>query len=142
MRDFLKPASSTILVEFGITGDLARRLLLPALLKLYDSGGLSTRFAVVGFSRRNWTHLDFRREVQKILSHQKHKKGIKAFLKMFFFQEGYFHDPKSYKMLSRRLDEIDRKWGICTNKIFHLAVPPGYYPSILKNLAKNHLTDK
>ena len=50
----------TIFVIFGITGDLAARKLLPALLSLYSKKKLPARFAVIGFSRRSFSREEFR----------------------------------------------------------------------------------
>ncbi|MFA6601936.1 MAG: hypothetical protein WCT02_03730, partial [Candidatus Paceibacterota bacterium] len=50
----------TIFVVFGITGDLAARKLLPALLSLFVKRLLPPRFAIVGFSRRSFSREEFR----------------------------------------------------------------------------------
>ena len=42
------------LVVFGITGDLARKKLLPAIYDLANRGLLPTNFALLGFARRDW----------------------------------------------------------------------------------------
>src|SRR4051812_50207332 len=47
------------LVVFGITGDLARKKLLPAVYDLANRGLLPTNFALLGFARRDWADQDF-----------------------------------------------------------------------------------
>ena len=47
------------LVVFGITGDLARKKLLPAVYDLANRGLLPTNFALLGFARRDWEDQDF-----------------------------------------------------------------------------------
>ena len=47
------------LVVFGVTGDLARKKLLPAVYDLHNRGLLPTDFALVGFARRDWGDGDF-----------------------------------------------------------------------------------
>ena len=47
------------LVVFGITGDLARKKLLPAVYDLANRGLLPTNFALLGFARRDWGDEDF-----------------------------------------------------------------------------------
>ncbi|MEI7463386.1 MAG: glucose-6-phosphate dehydrogenase, partial [Candidatus Taylorbacteria bacterium] len=42
----------TIFIILGITGDLASRKLLPALLELFSKKLLPPQFSIVGFSRR------------------------------------------------------------------------------------------
>jgi glucose-6-phosphate 1-dehydrogenase len=53
-------AGPCVLVLFGVTGDLARKKLLPAIYDLANRGLLPPGFAVVGFARRDWEHQDFR----------------------------------------------------------------------------------
>src|SRR5688500_20143477 len=47
------------LVVFGITGDLARKKLLPAVYDLANRGLLPTNFALMGFARRDWGDTEF-----------------------------------------------------------------------------------
>jgi glucose-6-phosphate 1-dehydrogenase len=54
------PAS---LVLFGVTGDLARKKLMPAVYDLANRGLLPPSFALVGFGRRDWSDEEFAQEV-------------------------------------------------------------------------------
>jgi len=47
------------LVLFGVTGDLARKKILPAIYDLANRGLLPPGFSLVGFARRDWAHEDF-----------------------------------------------------------------------------------
>src|SRR5207245_10709106 len=47
------------LVIFGVTGDLARKKLMPAVYDLANRGLLPPGFALVGFARRDWARQDF-----------------------------------------------------------------------------------
>src|SRR5438034_10826755 len=47
------------LVIFGVTGDLARKKLIPAVYDLANRGLLPSSFVVLGFARRDWSHGDF-----------------------------------------------------------------------------------
>src|SRR5436305_14515706 len=53
-------AGPSILVLFGVTGDLSRKKLLPAIYDLANRGLLPPGFSLVGFARRDWEHQDFR----------------------------------------------------------------------------------
>ena len=50
---------------FGITGDLARHKLLPAIYDLANRGLLSPSFSLVGVGRRSWSDDDLREYVEK-----------------------------------------------------------------------------
>src|SRR3546814_13995602 len=47
------------LVIFGVTGDLSRKKLMPAVYDLANRGLLPPGFALVGFARRDWADEDF-----------------------------------------------------------------------------------
>ena len=47
------------MVIFGVTGDLARKKLMPAIYDLANRGLLPANFALVGFARRDWADEDF-----------------------------------------------------------------------------------
>jgi len=133
----------TIFVILGITGDLASRKLLPALLKLYTDKLLPQRFAIVGFSRRPFSREDFREFIRTrmhIKPGQFHEEEIKHFLDHVTYEQGNFDDETSYIGLSAKLKGIDDRWGQCSNKLFHLSVPPTLYEGILKHIEKSGLS--
>lgn len=133
----------TIFVIFGITGDLASRKLLPALLSLYVKKLLPPRFAVVGFSRRTFSREEFReliRSKMNIQPGQFNEEDVKHFLDHMSYEQGYFDSSVAYARLAEKLKSIDDNWGQCSNKLFHLSVPPNLYEGILKDLANSKLT--
>src|SRR6202035_4356770 len=51
------------MVIFGASGDLTKRLLMPALYNLARAGRLSDKFALIGVDRSEKSHDDFREEL-------------------------------------------------------------------------------
>src|SRR4029078_8058784 len=51
------------LVIFGVTGDLSRKKLMPAVYDLANRGLLPPGFALTGFARRDWDDQDFEKVV-------------------------------------------------------------------------------
>ena len=51
------------LVIFGVTGDLSRKKLMPAVYDLANRGLLPPGFSLIGFARRDWEDQDFERVV-------------------------------------------------------------------------------
>lgn len=47
------------LVIFGVTGDLSRKKLMPAVYDLANRGLLPPGFSLIGFARRDWENEDF-----------------------------------------------------------------------------------
>ena len=133
----------TIFVIFGITGDLAAGKLLPALLALYSKRMLPPHFAIIGFSRRAFTREEFRDHIREHLNVRPgkfHEEDIKHFLDHMSYEQGFFDNIPAYERLAKRLKSIDDRWGQCSNKLFHLSVPPNLYEGILNNLAHSKLT--
>ncbi len=133
----------TIFIIFGITGDLAQRKLLPSLLSLYTKKLLPPRFAIVGFGRRDFAKADFREFVRaeiNIKSGQYKEEDVKHFLDHIMYEQGFFDNQESYKKLAEKLSAIDKGFGQCSNKLFHLSVPPSLYEGILNNLSTSGLT--
>ncbi len=52
-------AGPSSIVIFGVTGDLSRKKLMPAIYDLANRGLLPPGFALVGFARRDWANADF-----------------------------------------------------------------------------------
>src|SRR6266480_4704913 len=58
-RRLPRVAGPSGLVIFGVTGDLSRKKLMPAVYDLANRGLLPPGFALVGFARRDWADEDF-----------------------------------------------------------------------------------
>src|SRR3984957_4789606 len=58
-RRIPRVAGPCVLVIFGVTGDLARKKLMPAISDLATRGLLPPGFSLVGFARRDWADEDF-----------------------------------------------------------------------------------
>lgn len=127
----------TTIVIFGGTGDLSKTKLFPALIDLYNGGLLPDKINIVGFGRRDFSSEEYRKFVKEFI---KNKSDVDSFLENIFYHKGQLDDINSYKELSTNLDKIEGKIGVCTNKLFYIAVPPTLYEPIFDNLAKSKLT--
>lgn len=63
-RRLSRIAGPSSLVLFGVTGDLARKKLMPAIYDLANRGLLPPSFGLVGFGRRDWSNEDFVQQVR------------------------------------------------------------------------------
>jgi len=135
--------AATILVVFGATGDLMARKVVPSLYHLRGKGQLPEHLRVVGFGRRDWGDEELRDHVRGILAERAAEadpSDIEEFLGMFCYQHGQFPDAASYEATKALLDSIQDEWGVCTNKLYYLAVPPEHYETIFRHLAESGLT--
>ncbi len=143
MNGDLQSVAPTTYIIFGATGDLAQRKLFPALFDLYHEGRLPKIFRISAFSRRDLTDGSFREMVRKNLAghtRETSNENQEDFLRLIFYVKGFFDESNSYLVLAKRLAEEDAHLGGCTNKLFHLAVHPDFYETVLRNLSTTGLT--
>ncbi len=139
----LNPIVPTVLVVFGATGDLMARKIVPSLYHLMGKGVLPNQFCAIGFGRREWGDTEMRAHVRTILTEkypQAPYADVGALAHLFSYSRGTFSDSDAYDALAARLAQIDREWGVCSNKLFYLAVPPEHYRTIFTSLAESGLT--
>lgn len=141
--DSSRTAPPGAIVIFGATGDLTRRKLLPALYNLSVDSLLPSRFAALGFARREKSDDDFRREakedVAKFSRRPLEERAWGALAAALGYHRGEFGDPAAYAALSKRLESLDRERGTSANRLFYLATPPANTREILENLARASL---
>ncbi|HSX17974.1 MAG TPA: glucose-6-phosphate dehydrogenase [Candidatus Saccharimonadales bacterium] len=115
---------ATILVIFGITGDLSHRFLLPALAQVCSTSNLPKDFKVLGVSRRDVN-------VDELL--RDNEKPLQKFTKIFQMN---LNDPQDYKDLEARLTEMTQEMTISPQIIFYFAVPPAAVLPIIRHLGQ------
>ncbi len=133
------------LVIFGVTGDLARKKLIPAVYDLANRGMLPSGFVVLGFARRDWGDGDFEALARK--SAQDHARTpwrdevwarLAGNIK---FVPGSFDDDAAFDQLAATLDELRDSHGIQGNAAFYLSIPPAAFPTVLKQMGRTHMAD-
>lgn len=133
----------TIFVIFGATGDLSRKKILPALFHLFADGALPKQFHIVAFSRQPLSHDDYRTRVREAFVEGgidiSDEAVLERFLSIITYQPGQFLVSEDYGKLLEHINGIDDAWGMCTNKLFHLAVAPQLYTPIFENMAAHGL---
>lgn len=134
------------LVIFGITGDLARKKLLPAVYDLANRGLLHPAFSLTGFARRAWSREDFEDFVrQSIERHARtgfNERTWRQLASGLRFVSGTFDDPTGYKRLAETVAELDRNRGTGGNHAFYLSIPPAWFPIVCQRLAETGLNTR
>jgi len=128
------PAEPCIIVIFGVTGDLARTMLVPSLFALFRNGLLPERFAIVGFARKPWSDEQFRSEMKQYV---KDKAGVwPQFASHLMYVAGDFTDPSAESLgpLRERLHLLRHERELSDNVLYHLSTPPRYYGEIAHKL--------
>jgi glucose-6-phosphate 1-dehydrogenase len=137
------PVPPTTLVIFGATGDLARRKLLPALYNLAHDGALPGRFHLIGVSRKERAHEDYRAEcedsIRRFSRRPPDEDVLKALLQDIRYVAGTFDDPAAYKKLGKELDAFESAAGEPLNRAFYLSTAPNFFPLIVDQLGESKL---
>jgi len=133
-------AGPSSVVIFGVTGDLSRKKLMPAIYDLANRGLLPPGFGLVGFARREWGREDFERVVHDAVAQYARtpfREDVWEHLaEGFRFVQGSFDDDDAFDELARTLDDLDVTRGTGGNHAFYFSIPPKAFPLVLKQLAR------
>ena len=125
---------------FGVTGDLARKKLLPAIYDLANRGLLPPGFSLVGFARRDWVDEDFAQlthdSVREYARTPFRDEVWKQVCEGVRFVAGEFSDPDAFDRLADTVAKLDAERGTGGNCAFYLSVPPGQFPVVVRQLER------
>ena len=127
----MKAKQPTILIIIGISGDLSRRKLLPALSKIADSGELAAKFRIIGITRQSGISKD-----ELLGARDNQSAYLWDHLELLAMD---LLSPADYERLGRRLKEIEDDFGEPSQRLFYLAVPPQISPPIIELLGETKL---
>jgi glucose-6-phosphate 1-dehydrogenase len=135
-----QPAPLCTLVIFGAAGDLTKRKLLPALYNLKAHGLLPRELAIVGVTRKEKSHEQFREEQSRDI-HEFATIPVEDALwselrEGLYYQGGEFTDPATYVKLAALLAEVATRHRTGGNVLFYLAVPPAFFGEIVRRLGQ------
>ncbi|MFZ5852648.1 MAG: glucose-6-phosphate dehydrogenase [Actinomycetota bacterium] len=132
------------LVIFGVTGDLSRTKLMPAIYDLANRGLLPPGFALVGFARRDWADQDFAQVVHDaVKQHARTPFREEVWHQLaegFRFVPGEFGDEAAFARLAQTITDLDRVRGTGGNHAFYLSVPPRAFPVVIEQLRRSGLS--
>ena len=131
------------MVLFGVTGDLSRKKVVPAVYDLANRGLLPPGFSLIGYARRDWADQDFAQIVHD---------SVKQYARTEFreevwnqlseglrFVQGDFDDDVAFDTLRRTIEELDQARGTGGNYAFYLAIPPSFFGAVVGQLQEHKL---
>ncbi len=131
------------LVVFGVTGDLARKKLLPAVYDLANRGLLPADFVLLGFARRDWGDGDFEELAMKAAKEHARTEWKEDVWERLsgdiMFVPGSFDDEAAFDKLAETLDDLCHSHGIKGNAAFYLSIPPSMFPTVLHQMRRTKL---
>jgi glucose-6-phosphate 1-dehydrogenase len=131
----------TIFVLFGATGDLAKRMVLPAFYQLFLEGLLPKQWRLVGNGRGDVAHEDFRAHVRNALKEfgpKPEKADWKAFSENLWFAGGGFTSDSPGSLIAV-LAEGRKSLGGDPQLVHYLAIPPVAFSETTKALGEHGL---
>ncbi len=129
-------------VFFGASGDLFKRMLLPAIYSMHLRGTLPTDFALVGFARSPYDDDSFReycgQQLELFMPADEKPQGAlwEDFARRISYISADFNDTRHFAALKERLAQNDRDFATAGNHLFYLSTPPPVFPEIIKQLKK------
>src|SRR6478672_2219429 len=127
-------------VIFGVTGDLAHRLVIPALYNLAANDLLPENFCIVGIARKGMSSEGLTESLTKGLYQFATRKVDDALAKRLLACvtciEADPKDPASFDRLRDQLDKIEAARKTGGNRLFYLATPPTGFLPISKELGR------
>ncbi|MEL0316951.1 MAG: glucose-6-phosphate dehydrogenase, partial [Aquiluna sp.] len=143
-RRLQKIAGPSGLIMFGVTGDLSRKKLLPAIYDLANRGLLPPAFSLVGYARRDWSDQEFAELVKESAkAHARTNWSDSAWeqlAKGIRFVSGQHDDAAAFARLKQVVDELDQQRGTAGNHTFYLSIPPRDFPVVVDQLERAGLT--
>ncbi|MGZ8833803.1 MAG: glucose-6-phosphate dehydrogenase, partial [Thermoanaerobaculia bacterium] len=123
-----------VMVIFGASGDVTKRLVVPALYNLRCDGLLADNFALLGVGRTEMNDAEFRERIGG------EKDGLRAFHTRKEFDEAaaadligrmYFQtadiNVEHFRKLKERVRELDARHGTGGNVLFYFAMAPKFF---------------
>jgi glucose-6-phosphate 1-dehydrogenase len=143
------------MVIFGATGDLTKRLIVPALYNLVNSKRLPPGFKLVGIGLSLETTAQWRQSLQEMMK-QFVAQGGGEFQADHFddtawrwltermsYLQGDLNDPGTYSSLREHLAGLDKTGGTAGNYLFYLAVADRFFGTVVAGLgAAGLVTEK
>jgi glucose-6-phosphate 1-dehydrogenase len=133
------------MVIFGVTGDLAKKKVMPAIYDLANRGLLPPGFSLVGYARRDWADEDFAQVVHDaVREHSRTGFREEVWAQLadgFRFVPGDFADDNAFEQLCKTVHELDESRGTAGNRAFYLSIPPKFFPDVIGQLRKHGLAD-
>jgi glucose-6-phosphate 1-dehydrogenase len=129
---------------FGVTGDLARKKLMPAIYDLANRGLLPPGFSLVGFARRDWEDEDFAQVTYAAVKENARtpfrdtvwnqlSEGVR-------FVPGEFTDDAAFDRLAQTVQDLDAERGTGGNYAFYLSIPPKFFQVVVQQLKRSGLS--
>ncbi|MEP6549318.1 MAG: glucose-6-phosphate dehydrogenase [Gammaproteobacteria bacterium] len=122
------PPRSDALVLFGVTGDLAHKMIFPALYAMVKRGELQV--PIIGVASSPWTVARLHRYVKDSLKRAAvtvNQRTLARLLSLIQYVQGDYNDPSTFSSIKRAL-------GVARRPAHYLAIPPSLFATVIQGL--------
>jgi glucose-6-phosphate 1-dehydrogenase len=126
---------SDALVVFGVTGDLAHKMIFPALYAMAKSGTL--KVPVIGVAFPKWSLARLRNRVTDSIKRSGRiddRRALQHLLSLFKYVSGDYKDPATFTAIKKEL-------GNARHPAHYLAIPPSLFETVIKGLGAAKLAE-
>jgi len=126
---------SDALVLFGVTGDLAHKMIFPALYAMAKRGTL--KVPVIGVAFPKWSLARLRNRVKDSIKRSgkiDDKRALHHLLSLLKYVSGDYHDPSTFTTIKKEL-------GSARRPAHYLAIPPSLFETVIKGLGTAKLSE-
>jgi len=129
-------ARSDALVIFGVSGDLAHKMIFPALFAMAKRGALNV--PVIGVASSKWSVAQLRKRATDSIRKfggASDRRALHHLLSLFRYVSGDYNDPATFHALKTAL-------GDARHPAHYLAIPPALFATVIKGLGAAGLADQ
>jgi glucose-6-phosphate 1-dehydrogenase len=130
-----RPPPSDALVLFGVTGDLARKMIFPALYAMVERGVLTV--PVVGVASTPWKLAQLRERATDSIAESRatvKRSVLRRLLSLLRYVPGDYNDAKAFEGLKGAL-------GAAQRPAHYLAIPPSLFETVIRGLGAAGLAE-
>jgi glucose-6-phosphate 1-dehydrogenase len=131
----MAPSRSDALVVFGVTGDLAHKMIFPALYAMVKRGTLTV--PVIGVALPKWSLERLHRRVTDSIERSggiDNRRAFRQLLSLLHYVGGDYGDPATFTALKEKL-------GSAGSPAHYLAIPPSLFETVIKGLGAAKLAE-
>lgn len=121
----------TVLIIIGITGDLSRRYLLPAIEKIAEAHALPEKFKILGITRQDTTPAQVLEGVQGGVTY------LQGSLRMCQVD---LSRQNEYGKITEVIEQIEQEFGAPAQRLFYLSIPPQASQPVVRLLGQSGLS--
>ncbi len=131
----MTPSHSDALVLFGVTGDLAHKMIFPALYALAKRRAL--KVPIIGVAFPKWSLAQLRNRVTDSIRRSggiDDRRALKHLLSLLSYVSGDYNDPGTFTKIRQALGGAQRP-------AHYLAIPPSLFPTVITGLGAANLAN-